>query len=200
MTRPRTDNEIASMARDLAKVDWEAWALRLIALRKTNRKTPSTERDGLRAASWEHGAGETCSCDPEDPSVHCPHGTPTERAALAREDRDPLADLERVVTAELVAAHDASGTIRNQWQAHDQKTNARDLNPPPGCEVMAAVDHWEDPVRSVTVDGKTYRVCRWVADFVRDNGVLPNTEQRKAHKVGDRVRVKVDPSNRRRTA
>lgn len=53
------------------------------------------------------------------------------------------------------------------------------------------------PAYNVKANGSTWRVCRWVADFVRDTsgpgveGRLPTTEEMKSREQGRKVRRKV---------
>lgn len=68
----------------------------------------------------------------------------------------------------------------------------------PGCESCARLPgarggpRWE-PVRQTAkvAEGKlvvTYKLCRWCADFVRSEGVLPTKGQLDAHHTGRKVR------------
>ncbi len=155
----------------------------------TRNQTANTDPDGLRAASYDGTSPGSCNCHHAD---DCPHGTPTERAALGRRERDELdgwvRDAGRAWAALLVAAADLERLLNNvEFRSKD----AADLIEPPGCQLMERYGlPWEAVHASHTVDGQTLQLGQWAYRWSRAAGRFPNREECKQHAEGRNVRVR----------
>ncbi len=108
--------------------------------------------------------------------------------------RDPLDEHTVAAVRGLEQAVVGIQALRSRLDAIDHLSRPDDLNPEPGCVVMAKVGVWE-PVHVIsTVKGKLKEPAplgRWAYEFVRATGTLPSREQARAHADGRRIRLKV---------
>jgi hypothetical protein len=190
--RPLTPRVAAIKVGEMRGVNLDTLLAQYLRLAAIDDATPSTEPDGLRGRDYTADSRPaTCLCDPEGPSgERCPHGTTTERGALTPAILDELREHRLVVSESIrLVAHMLTLAESHLERAFNRR-DIIDLNPPPGCQAMERVDHWEAIHAKVVVDGKEWALGNWAYRFTRDRGRLPSPDECRQRARGRRVMVK----------
>jgi hypothetical protein len=166
--------------------DWATLEQRLATALHRNA-TAANVRDGYSRQSTHAGAGGGKG-GPGDPAGM----TGVARAEFAAM-KDPIDEHTRAAAAALLQAVVSLQTLRSRLDMIDHLSSDEELEPLPGCAVMAKVDVFEPVHRTGDVGGRLSRpmaLGKWAYEFVINTGQLPSREQARAHAEGRRVRVK----------
>jgi hypothetical protein len=169
------ERHITHLITHLEHTDLDRLKLRLIAAARRN-DTATTGPDGYPAGGTSNGPPTGIS-------------DPTGTAATNPRQRDDVDHLVRRALSSLTTAVQALHTVEACITSVENLADDADLNPPPGCEIMARIGVWEPVHRRTTFNGDDYDLGRWVYDFARLAGRLPTRDECRLHAQGRRVRI-----------
>lgn len=182
-----TEHQLRELFANLRAIkDWASLEQRLATALHRNA-TAANVRDGYSRQSTHAGAGAGKG-DPGDSTGM----TGVARAEFAAM-KDPIDEHTRAAAAALLQAVVSLQTMRSRLDLIDHLSSDEDLEPLPGCDVMARVDVFEPVHRTGDVGGRLKRPAalgKWAYEFVLNTGQLPSREQARAHAEGRRIRVK----------
>jgi len=119
--------------------------------------------------------------------------TSVERAVMAKKRRDVIDMNTAVAAGWIVQAEDLLRRAENKLAENERYQSNADLNPKPGCWVMARIEVFEESHRTSDLNGlfdEPKPICRWVYDFSRALNRLPSRDECRKHARGERVMVK----------
>jgi hypothetical protein len=182
-----TERQLTELFANLRAIkDWASLEQRLATALHRNA-TAANVRDGYARQS----TGFAVAAKGGDP------GDPAGMMGVARAEfaamKDPIDEHTRAAAAALLQAVVSLQTLRSRLDLIDHLSSDEELEPLPGCAVMARVNVFEPVHRTGDVGGRLKRpvaLGKWAYEFVLNTGQLPSREQTRAHADGRRVRVK----------